>query len=123
MASFGDLLENLRRSLAGDGSQRVIIAGDFKAWSPLWGSVTRNAKGLALEEWASSMGLVVVNVGHASTCVGWRGESTVDITLASPAAYSRVKNWRVEEDGFSFSDHRYISFDVCLSGGGPIVGD
>ena len=118
MASFEDLLENLRRSLSGDGSQRVIIAGDFNAWSPLWGSVTRNARGLALEEWASSMGLVVVNVGHASTCVGWRGESIVDITLASPAAYRRVRNWRVEEDGFSFSDHRYISFDVCLSGGG-----
>jgi len=58
----------------------------------------------------SRHGLVLLNTGHASTCVRPQGKSIVDITMASSSAAHKVNSWRVVDDlrGETLSDHRYL---------------
>lgn len=59
-------------------------------------------------DWATSLGLVCLNDGRASTCIRPNGESIVDLTWASPLAADRVGNWKVLTNVESLSDHAYI---------------
>lgn len=90
----------------------VLVAGDFNAKSSAWGSRVTDARGEALQEWAVSMGLEIMNRGSVSTCVRQQGESIVDVTLASSDLARRVHGWKVEEGEETLSDHQYIRFDI-----------
>jgi len=46
---------------------KVILAGDFNAHSPSWGSSYTRNKGEALTDMASSLQLVAINEGDAPT--------------------------------------------------------
>lgn len=85
----------------------VVIAGDFNAWSLTWGSRRTNHRGKELEVWAAELGLKLINTGQISTCVREKGESIVDLTWATPAAATKIGEWRVM-DLETLSDHRYI---------------
>lgn len=89
----------------------VIIAGNFNAKSPMWGSPTGNLWGRLVEKWAEQLGLVLLNSDGSSTVVRSRGESAVDLTWATPAAARLAQNWRVAED-LETSDHLYIEMEV-----------
>ncbi|XP_026320688.1 uncharacterized protein LOC113230814 [Hyposmocoma kahamanoa] len=62
--------------------------------------------------WAAALGLVVLNRGHANTCVRRNGGSIVDITFATPSLAARVSGWQVLEDEETLSDHKYIRMRV-----------
>ena len=47
-----------------------------------------------------------------------RGGSIVDVSFASPAVASRVRDWRVAAEVETLSDHRYIRFDVSAQTAG-----
>ncbi|KAL0830145.1 hypothetical protein ABMA28_003602 [Loxostege sticticalis] len=99
----------------------VLAAGDFhdaNAKSTAWGSRLTDVYGDILLEWATVMGLCVCNVGTVATCVRPQGESLVDITFASPAVASRVRDWRVLVLVESGSDHRYVRFDIASANTG-----
>ncbi|KAL0111284.1 hypothetical protein PUN28_012887 [Cardiocondyla obscurior] len=76
----------------------ILLGGDFNAKSPEWGCKFWDQKGRLLADWASGLGLLLVNRGDVNTCVAWRGESTVDITWANYSAVKHVCNWRVWEE-------------------------
>jgi len=87
----------------------TIVAGDFNAWSRIWGSRLTNKRGAVLEQWAASLRLHLLNEGATSTCVQPQGgESIVDLTWAIPAAAVRTRSWRVATEYHSESDHRCI---------------
>lgn len=88
----------------------TIIAGDFNAWSTVWGSRKTNTRGEMLEEWAAELGLQLINTGRTSTCVRKQGESVIDLTWATPAAVKKIEDWKVM-DLETLSDHRYISVE------------
>lgn len=56
----------------------------------------------------------LVNQGNIPTCVRPQDTSVVDLTWTTSGLVERVKNWRVlhNPDEESFSDHRYIRFDL-----------
>lgn len=112
MVSFERLLDNIGDLMDRDGGRPTIVAGDFNSKSALWGSRDTNARERVLVDWLASRNLVILNVGTASTCVRWQGKSIVDITVASPDAARAVSNWRVDEERFSFSDHKYVRFEI-----------
>ncbi|KAL0852662.1 hypothetical protein ABMA27_012501 [Loxostege sticticalis] len=85
----------------------------------MWGSVSTDAFGETLSEWATVLGLCVCNEGTVATCVRPQGESLVDVTFASPAIANRVRGWRTLVLAESGSDHRYIRFDLATSDDGP----
>jgi len=91
----------------------ILIAGDFNAWHTAWGARCSNARGEALVDMISSLGMIICNRGNAPTFQRGNTGSIVDITLASHGLSTRMKNWRVS-DTTSLSDHNYIRFDTRM---------
>jgi len=103
---LNQLEESVRR-----GPPEVIVAGDFNAHSPSWGSPNTCAKGEALTDIVSSLGLIVVNNGNAPTFERGGQESHIDVTLASTPTYRNIRNWKVLEVDIA-SDHHPIYFST-----------
>lgn len=115
LAEFEQLLVEVGMLLRQANPHPVIVAGDFNAKSRAWGSSSTDVRGEALEEWAVSTELVILNQGTVQTCVRQQGGSIVDITFASPVLARRIYNWTVRADVETLSDHRYIRFELSTS--------
>lgn len=89
IVAFERFLSRLEAAVRSHLPGRVIVAGDFNAGSPMWGSARANPRGRALERWAAGMGLVCLNRSSEPTCVRSRGASFVDVSWASQAAQDR----------------------------------
>jgi hypothetical protein len=113
---FADLLEGvsscsrgrrLRRPRAGRGE---LVAGDFNAHSPVWGSADTNQRGEDLLDLMSALGLVTANRGSTPTFEGHSSSSVVDVTLVSPSLLPHVSGWSVLPNKENLTDHRYIVY-------------
>ncbi|XP_046742524.1 uncharacterized protein LOC124409152 [Diprion similis] len=114
---FERQLDELEEQVRAAGN-RILIAGDFNAKSPLWGSATWDVRGRMVAEFLARLDLSPINTGEAPT---WRraatgSESVIDITAGSPGVAAEVREWRVLEEE-SLSDHRYIYMEWALSAG------
>jgi hypothetical protein len=89
----------------------VILAGDFNAKAPEWGSSTTDRRGVLLSEMVSHLHLHAANIGSRHTFVRGSSSSVIDATFADESAVGGIRNWQVL-DAYSHSDHRYISFDL-----------
>lgn len=98
-------------------SRPIILAGDINVHSSVWGCKPRqeDARGAILNDWATAMGLVLVTLTWPipSTCVRWQGESTINITSASPSVAHKLE-WAVDVEAETLSDYKYIT---CLASG------
>ena len=119
LSEFERLLTDVGAVIGQCRPRPVLVAGDLNAKSTAWGSPATDARGEALEDWLVSSGLSVVNRGSVSTCVRQHGGSIVDITLASAALASCVRDWEVQEGVETLSDHRYIRFGVSALPNSP----
>ncbi|KMQ88002.1 reverse transcriptase [Lasius niger] len=108
---FLDFLEALSTVILDLGG-RVILCGDFNAWSTLWGSSFTNTRGEEMERWAAAHDLRLANVGSVPISVRPQGNSIVDLTWATPSVIVSIVGWTVREDLETLSDHVYISFSV-----------
>lgn len=111
-----DEIEDNLRALEGP----VILAGDFNARSPEWGTRNLDSRGKRITQMAARVGLTVANKGNVPTFRRPGAEGTIpDVTLVSDRFANRVKNWRVLEI-YTASDHQYISYsyedDMANSG-------
>ncbi|EFN82253.1 hypothetical protein EAI_04117, partial [Harpegnathos saltator] len=82
-----------------------------------WGcsSRQRHPRGEAVIGWAAGLGLLLVNSGSTGTSVRPGGGSSVnDLTWASLSAARTISEWRVEAEGETLSDHRYIVWALRL---------
>ena len=111
---FEDFLGRLDGSVRSRATAvaRVVVGGDFNAWSVSWGSRSSNRRGESLCAFADSLGLVVANRGGEPTFHGRGQGSVVDVTFASEAAASGVHDWTVRTDAENGSDHHYLTFSV-----------
>ncbi|XP_072746730.1 uncharacterized protein [Anoplolepis gracilipes] len=80
-----------------------------------WGSPRTDRRGVAVEEWAATLDLRLLNEGGISTCVRERGESVVDLIWASPATLNKVLGWKVATEVETLSDHRYIVYGLVVT--------
>ena len=88
----------------------IMLCLDTNSKSPMWHSDTLDNEGEKVEELIQEMNMVVINEpGNPSTFATTRGESNIDITLASNNAVRGIKDWIVQ-DSWITSDHRVISF-------------
>lgn len=109
--SFLSCLEDLKASIRKANPQRLLIAGDFNAKSPSWGSEVEDRRGLLLCEWIEEMELVIANIGNTPTFEKQSRTSYIDVTFHS--GNLRLQNWRVTDDE-NLSDHRSIRYEVSL---------
>lgn len=91
------------------GPKDVIVAGDFNAHSPWWGSPYTFAKGNALTDTTSALGLIVCNIGDAPTFERGGSSSHIDVTFASQRVLRKMDVWKIL-DVESGSDHKYILY-------------
>ena len=94
----------------GDSAQ-LIIAGDFNAKSPMWGTHRMDERGRILMEWTAEHNVCLINNERVSTCCRWGGESVVHLIWATPDIIQRTKNCEVMLEMETLSDHRLIVTD------------
>jgi len=92
----------------------LVVARDFNAHSPEWGSVRLDSRGSMLSDLATMLGLTVCNVGTRPTFSRANAASIIDVTLTRSLSRGRqlITDWSVLEDVFSTSDHSYIEYRV-----------
>lgn len=115
LRDFNNLLDELSEVLSHRVS-KIIIEGDFNAKAKLWGSNTTNRRGFLLSRWAAERDLRIANT-EKPTCIRPQGSSIIDLTWISPDLIQHIRNWRVEEEVESLSDHVYISFGIQVGSG------
>ena len=112
---YSSFLNGLAACVRRLGASPSLVLGDFNAHSTACGSRRTNGWGRDVQDWAAALGLRLINRGSTSTCVAWRGDSTVDLTWANPAASRCVSEWGVSPEE-TLSDHLYILMEVAVRG-------
>lgn len=116
---YEQFLYRLERSVR-ETKTEAIIAGDFNAWHTSWGSRCNNKRGEALADLITSLGLIICNRGAKPTFQRDDQESIIDITLATPGLYKRIRDWEVCYIA-SLSDHNYIFFTLQAPTSTPLI--
>lgn len=107
------LLEHLTTVLTGWRGY-VIIGGDFNAKAREWASDREDRRGRTILEWTSSEDLFVANNGNTPTFLREEQTSYIDLTLSKHRALQNLVGWRLRDDVFSSSLHRYITFSLTI---------
>ncbi|XP_076638237.1 uncharacterized protein LOC143350197 [Colletes latitarsis] len=95
----------------GTWGEAVVVAGDFNAKSPSWGSNRLDRKGLVVVGSFDRMGLIPVKPrGKFSFQRGGR-TSLIDVMACDPRTLVRVNNSVILRE-YSASDHQYIVHSV-----------
>lgn len=113
----------VRRLVENFQSENLLIGCDCNSRHSIWGSSEINTRGEFLFDYILSTNLIICNRGSTPTFTfpstdtfrGW--EEVLDITLTNDCSSRgsiKVDNWRVS-DRKSFSDHRYILFNLSVS--------
>ncbi|XP_032664107.1 uncharacterized protein LOC116840891 [Odontomachus brunneus] len=84
LARFEHLLDQLGDLTTRRPQKPVLVAGDLKAKSALWGSSVRCRRGEVMQEWVMSHGICVVNKGRRSTFVVPQGRYIMVQLVATP---------------------------------------
>jgi endonuclease/exonuclease/phosphatase family metal-dependent hydrolase len=109
LALFQETLEDIM-GMVERARTPTILAGDFNAKSPMWGSAYEDVRGRLLADATSAAGLTALNDG---TPTFERGPSTsvLDVTFVSDRLVRNIRGWTVL-DTESLSDHSIILFEV-----------
>lgn len=94
--------------------EKRIIGGDFNAHHDSWeGRGIMNESGRFFNSLFEKLNWIVCNEKGCFTRRPRANEqpSTIDLTIASSAAYSLVKNWYVTDNSYN-SDHLCIQFEI-----------
>lgn len=91
LAEYDKHLDSLAEEIKSEDTE-VVIAGDFNAKSPVWGSAVTDTRGEHLTEWAAELGLNVINKGDTPTFQRGASRSFIDITWASENITRKVQN-------------------------------
>ena len=92
-------------------SKDILIGTDSNAHSQLWMSESDNARGEIFEDFITSNGLFVCNIGNKFTYDCALGQSIIDITITSSLLADRVNDWTVHDENY-FSDHKLITYNL-----------
>jgi hypothetical protein len=95
--------------------RRHYLAGiDSNSHSDSWGSPATDARGGRVEDIIFQYGMCLLNEGNAPTFETARAATCIDITIASPALASIMKNWKVQPE-MHMSDHHLITADLPIT--------
>lgn len=89
----------------------TVIGCDANAHNVVWGSSDTNSRGECLFNFILENDLKIRNRGCTPTFSNKVREEVLDLTLTTQTFNDEILNWRVLEED-SFSDHKYISFEI-----------
>ncbi|XP_054746214.1 uncharacterized protein LOC129250633, partial [Anastrepha obliqua] len=90
----------------------LVVGTDANAHHTVWGSADINDRGESLFTYILQSSLEIANRGEEPTYVGPTSKNVLDLTLYT-SRHIMVQEWEVLSRP-SFSDHRYISFQVIF---------
>ncbi|XP_054730010.1 uncharacterized protein LOC129238832, partial [Anastrepha obliqua] len=90
----------------------LVVGTDANAHHTVWGSADINDRGESLFTYILQSSLEIANRGEEPTYVGPTSKNVLDLTLYT-SRHVMVQEWEVLSRP-SFSDHRYISFQVIF---------
>ncbi|WP_333765278.1 hypothetical protein, partial [Streptomyces sp. IBSBF 2390] len=102
------------RELVASNKWPTLIGGDENAHNLMWGSTNNNPRGECLMDFILENDMTIRNRGRAPTFMNKVRGEIIDLTLTNKRFTDEVVDWRVLDQD-SFSDHRYISFEVTTS--------
>lgn len=102
-----DLKQNI-----GQRPPKLIVAGDFNAHSPSWGSPNTCSRGEILLDIAETLQLLPINQGSSPTFVQEKTETHIDITFTTPYIIKDVRTQIVLEE-YAHSDYHCIAFELA----------
>ena len=105
-------------NMANSTNTPIIICADANAHHIIWGSTNTNPRGECLLDYILSSNLEVVNIGSEPTFIVANRMEVLDLTLISSRHCSLIRDWKVSDD-CSFSDHRYIVFEIGVAESSP----
>lgn len=106
---FGMLLTGIVDEAA--NKRPLIIAGDFNAWSVVWGSASTNIRGHILLDSLTRLEVYLMNTGSKPTFIRGERTSVIDLTFVSDDLCTRLQKWRVSDE-YTHSDHRAILYEL-----------
>ena len=108
-------------ALAKTENRELLVLSDLNAHSQaFWGGKDTNTRGRKWEEFLERQGqLSVLNKGDKFTFVTGKGQSIIDVTLATPKVACATTYWEVA-DYVPASDHLAISMVIHTGGGWTI---
>ncbi|KAK9295481.1 hypothetical protein QLX08_010208 [Tetragonisca angustula] len=116
-----DYLQQLEKILETLQGEEVIICIDANATSTSWHRLTTSHSGRSeqrgeeLDEFIAQHRLIILNrTCNAPTFDNLHGQSNIDVTIATTAIASKVRNWRVHPNKIN-SDHRLITFEIACT--------
>lgn len=104
------IFTNYLRTIKTDLAERSILGLDVNAYSVKWHCKDTNRNRIIVEEMLDEMELTVMNIpGQPWTFQGARGNSNIDVTLATRAIAHKIDNW-TSTIKVTSSDHTVIAF-------------
>jgi hypothetical protein len=88
---------------------------DSNAHSRIWYNNYDDNRGDIINEFIAQNNLIILNNNiNCPTFETSRGQSSIDLTLASLSLTTKISNWKVSEED-SLSDHKYILFSISTN--------
>ena len=109
-------IQKLSSIISAFPNKKICFGMDANAYASDWGSTAEDNRGRALADFLAFEGLIILNDGAVPTYCHQTtfAQSFIDVTAVSPSLSPVVENWCVSQQ-LSFSDHRYICFEIRLS--------
>ena len=98
----------------------LVMGCDSNAHHMVWGGPVTDLRGRTLLEYLNGTSLEIMNQGSEPTYVSSRGQSWIDLTLASIEISNNIVDWHVSND-LSMSDHRLVYFKILEVEIPPVV--
>lgn len=114
---YNEALGELEMDINKYRGKGIVIGGDFNARSTLWGDKCNNRRGIELIEWLEGTDLTLINNGSTPTFIhNVGGESIIDLTLITSGLRNAIRDWKVDIEMESLSDHIPITFTINRQG-------
>lgn len=91
----------------------LIIGCDANAHHLLWGSTDTNDRGLSVMDFIIEYNMAIINTGSDPTFETRTRREVLDLTLTTQLGDIRIDNWKVSTE-ISFSDHKYLEFELDI---------
>ncbi|CAK1584821.1 unnamed protein product [Parnassius mnemosyne] len=115
-ADLEEDLQTIKNYVANMNTDDIIIGGDSNARSIWWGCNADNNRGKTIMETLAELNLDILNLGTKPTFVAHRlGKlctSIIDVTACSSSLLHRIKDWRVDDQLCTISNHKAILFNL-----------
>ena len=111
-----DAFRRLRNVVKKEKKQLLVLMDSNSHSEALWASKKTDRRGREWEEYlANDQGLLVSNIGDNFTFMSHRGQTIIDVTLATTALADKISQWGVV-DSVAISDHLSIEMLLHIKG-------